>query len=416
MTRLFHTTFICTLAATAITIGHAQTRRVSLPEGHDFTNPDRQVFSIAPDGTRIAYVARATLFVKAMGDAPPIPVPGPLAGRGIANPVFSPDGQSIAYWAQDGSVLQRVPVSGGTPRTICQVGQAPFGMSWSADDQIVFGEGAKGILRVSATGGTPETIVTAKAGELTHGPQILPGGDAVLFTLSDGQNWDQARIVVQSLKSGERRTVIQIGRDARYLPSGHIAYVSTGHLMVVRFDVKSLQAVGQPVTIAEGVQTAEATGTAQFSVAANGTIAYVPVHPAPLQLGLVALDGTRTMLGPVPDGTTAPRVSPDGRRVTFSAAGDIYVADLADLAGARKVISAGTFPLFSPDGQWLAFGSLGTKRDGGIEEIFRQRADGSGAAELLVKPGRAPEYWPEGDQGFSFITHRGKANDYDLWT
>ena len=92
------------------------------------------------------------------------------------------------------------------------------------------------------------------------------------------------------------------------------------------------------------------------------------------------------------------------------------MAELSNLAGARRVIANGTFPLFSPDGQWLAFGSLGTKRDGGIEELFRQRADGSGQAELLVKPGRAPEHWPAGDQGFSFITHRGTANNYDLWT
>ena len=416
MRRLFQAAFICTLAATAISIGHAQTRRISLPEGHDFTNPDRQVFAMSPDGTRFAYIAHATLFVKPVSEAQPVAVPGPLAGRGIANPVFSPDGQSIAYWAQDGSVLQRVSVTGGVPMTICKVVQAPFAMSWGADDQIVFGQGAQGILRVSAKGGTPQTIVTAKSGEAMHGPQVLPGGDAVLFTLGSGQNWDQAQIVVQSLKSGERKTIVQTGRDARYLPTGHLVYASAGRIMAVRFDTKSLQTIGQAAAIADNVQMAGATGTAQFSLASNGALAYVPVQSVPVQLGLVGLDGTRKMLGPVPDGTSAPRVSPDGRRVTFAAAGDIYVADLSNLAGARKVIAGGTFPLFSPDGQWLAFGSLGTKRDGGIEEIFLQRADGSGQAELLVKPGRAPEHWPEGDQGFSFITHRGKANDYDLWT
>jgi len=186
--------------------------------------------------------------------------------------------------------------------------------------------------------------------------------------------------------------------------------------MAARFDAKTLQIVGQATAIAEGVQTATVTGTAQFSLAANGSLVYVPARSVPVQLGLVGLDGARKILGPVPEGTSAPRVSPDGRQVTFAAAGDIYVADLSNLAGARRVISGGTFPLFSPDGQWLAFGSLGTKRDSGIEEIFMQHADGSGQAELLVKPGRAPEHWPAGDQGFSFITHRGKANDYDLWS
>jgi len=88
---------------------------------------------------------------------------------------------------------------------------------------------------------------------------------------------------------------------------------------------------------------------------------------------------------------------------------------VSNVAGARKVIANGTFPLFSPDGQWLAFGSLGTARENGEEVLFLQRADGSGEAELIAKPARAPEHWPDGDQGFTFITHRGGANNYDLW-
>ena len=408
----------CAIAAAAADLA-PDLRHVSLPEGHEFTNPDRQVIAISPDGTRLVYIAKASLFVKSIGDAPPVTIPGPLAGRSMANAVFSPDGQSIAYWASDGALLQRIPVTGGTPVTICRV-DIPLGMSWGADDQIVLGLGAKGIVRVSAKGGTPEIVVPAKSGEIAHGPQMLPGGDALLFTLGDERvapaaRWDQARIVVQSLKSGERRTIVPAGRDARYLPSGHLVYALGGRVMAVRFDAKRLATVGDPVAVVENVRASGSTGTAQFSVSANGSLAYVSGRSVPVQLGLVSLDGTRKMLGPVPDGTSAPRVSSDGRQVTFAAAGDIYVAELANVASARRVIEAGTFPLFSPDGQWLAFGSLGTKRDGGIEEVFLQRADGSGQAELLAKPARAPEHWLS-QQEFSFISHRGPAEDYDLWT
>jgi eukaryotic-like serine/threonine-protein kinase len=133
------------------------------------------------------------------------------------------------------------------------------------------------------------------------------------------------------------------------------------------------------------------------------------------------LDGTRTVLGEVLADTAAPRVSRDGKRVAFAAATpggrvrDIYVADLTDVTHPRKVIASATFPVFSPDGQWLAFGSLGTGRENGEEALFMQRADGSGEPRLIAKPARAPENWREGDQGFTFITHRGGANNYDLW-
>ena len=411
-TRIFATgTLVCALTLLA----GAQGASVSLPEGHEFTNPDRQPFALSPDGTRLAYLARATLFVKTLAGGDPVVVQGPLQGRGKTNPVFSPDGRSILYWAQDDSVLQRVPVGGGAPVTVAAVAM-PFGLSWGSDGTILVGQGPQGIVRVAAGGGAVERLIQMGANEAAHGPQMLPGGDAVLFTLGTGTpaDWAQARVVVQSLTSGAR-TTIATGRDARYLASGHLVYVAGTTIMAVGFDPRALTTTGQPAPLAQGVQTATTTGAAQYSVAANGALAYVDNRAVPISLALVGLDGTRKVLGDVPPGTTAPRMSADGTRVTYAAAGQIYVADMANVAGARKVIANGTFPLFSPDGQWLAFGSLGTAREQGEEVLFLQRADGSGEAQLIARPARAPEHWPAGDQGFTFITHRGGANNYDLW-
>ncbi|MEQ1758298.1 MAG: hypothetical protein ABL986_08275 [Vicinamibacterales bacterium] len=401
--------------ACALAVPAAAQSPVSLPEGHEFTNPDRQPFALSPDGTRVVYLARATVFVRPVAGGVPVLVPGPLQGRGKTNPIFSPDGRSLLYWAQDDSVLQRVPTTGGTPVTVATVDN-PLGMSWGSDGYVLVGGGSKGVLRVPASGGSVETLLKAGPGEVIRMPQMLPDGDLVLMTVAQGvpPSWDQARIVAQSTRTGQR-TVITTGRDARYVSSGHLVYVSGTTLMAVAFDAKTAVATGQPVTLAQGLQSFGTTGAALVSVASNGTMAYVGSSAAPIQLAQVGLDGTRKILGAVPPGTTAPRVSADGRRVTFAAAGDIYVGDLANVSGARKVISGGTFPLFSPDGQWLAFGSLNTSRNGGEERLFMQRSDGSGEAELVVKPGRAPEHWRPGDQGFTFITHRGGANNYDLW-
>jgi hypothetical protein len=52
---------------------------------------------------------------------------------------------------------------------------------------------------VSGDGGTPENIIKVEKGENAHGPQLLPGGRAVLFTLRrEGTDWDAARIVDRS--------------------------------------------------------------------------------------------------------------------------------------------------------------------------------------------------------------------------
>ena len=42
----------------------AQSRSFNLPEGHEFTSPDRAPFSLSADGTRLVYVARAMVFVE----------------------------------------------------------------------------------------------------------------------------------------------------------------------------------------------------------------------------------------------------------------------------------------------------------------------------------------------------------------
>lgn len=396
----------------------AQTATVALPEGHEFTEPEHMPFAVSPDGTRLAYMARAMLFVTDLKGGQPVAVRGPVEARGKANPIFTPDGQAIVYWASDDSVLERVPVGGGTPVRLGAVAE-PIGMSWARDGGLLIGQGSRGIVRMPARGGAVGPVVQVAAGETAIMPHLLPDGDHLLFTLGQGtpRTWS---IVVQSIRTGQR-TTLGAGSSATYVPGDRVAWVQGTQLLVDRLDPAALKLAGQPRMVASSVVVTPATGAAQYAVAANGIVVSAPAVNAPVRMALVDLQGKRTVLGEVPTDAQAPRVTLDGKRVAFAAATggsrsrDIYVADVADVAHARKVIADGTFPVFSPDGQWLAFGSLGTARENGEEVLFMQRVDGSGEARVIAKPARAPENWRPGDQGFTFITHRGGANNYDLW-
>ena len=143
------------------------------------------------------------------------------------NPVFSPDGGSIAFFSNQ--TIKRIAISGGAAVTLGSFTN-PEGMSWGADG-ILIGQAAKGVLRVSPNGGTPDLLVSVKPDERAFGPQILPGGKGLLFTLAKetgNDRWEKADIVVQSLPSGERKTILRGGSDARYLPTGHIVYALSG--------------------------------------------------------------------------------------------------------------------------------------------------------------------------------------------
>jgi eukaryotic-like serine/threonine-protein kinase len=134
-----------------------------------------------------------------------------------------------------------------------------------------------------------------------------------------------------------------------------------------------------------------------------------------VQLVLVDREGHRTPVGPLPAATFAPRISPDGLEVVFDTQndGNIWIAKVSDIEAQRRLTSEGINrgPMWSGDGKRILY----ITDDRGEEALFWRAADGTGTAELLTKPARAPESWSPRSPGFSFIT-LAAAGDYDVWT
>ena len=89
----------------------------------------------------------------------------------------------------------------------------------------------------------------------------------MLFTLASQQVgvsnqalWDNAQIVVQALDSGKRTVVVRGGADARYVATGHIVYVRQGMLLALPFDPARNAAIGNPVSVVDGIRQAGAGG------------------------------------------------------------------------------------------------------------------------------------------------------------
>ena len=224
-----------------------------LSDGQNFFAAGRHMVAISPAHDYVAFAANGGLWLRAMDQMEATFLSGSEGGR---EAFFSADGQWLGFWADD--QLKRVSISGGAPVTL-GAADNPFGASWGADDTILFGQ-SDGIWRVPGTGGTPERIISVEDGEAVLGPQMLPGGDFVLFTLrpSGTTSWDASQIVVQSLANSERTVLIEGGRDARYVPTGHLVYALEGTLLAQAFDLDQLAMRGGPVALVEGVQMAGA--------------------------------------------------------------------------------------------------------------------------------------------------------------
>ena len=232
---------------------------VTLPEGQFLSGLTRNGITISPDGTQIAYVGNSRLYVRRMSQVGAMLIAGTGEGN-ILSPVFSPDSQSLAFYSVTDRAIKKIRVGGGTAVTIAPL-TAAFGMSWSPGGITFVSENPKGVFRVSENGGKPELLAEVKDGEAAYGPQILPDGQNVLFTVAQGEtseHWDKASIVVASLKSRERKLVLEGGSDGRLLPTGHLVYARDGVLFGSRFDMRRLTVVGGATSILDGVRRSAA--------------------------------------------------------------------------------------------------------------------------------------------------------------
>jgi len=379
---------------------------------------------VSPNGSRVFLVRGSTLEIRSMSefDAAPMKIPDL---QGMSDIAFSPDGESIAFTS--GSMLRRVPLAGGVVVDIADLKADAVGCSWP-DEHLYCGLGAQGIARVAAAGGPVEQIVKVSPGEYAATPRILPGGDAVLFTLAPGTqqgDWARASIVVQSLSSGRREVVAASGADPRYLPTGHITYAVEGVWFALPFDAKAMRAVGPPVPVIQGVARRTRGGLVRprafADVSTNGTLIYLdgPVASSnEREVVFADRSGQERVLKIGARGYEGPRVSPDGRQVALSISerdeAAVWIYDLSEAFAIRRLTFAGRsrIPVWSPDGKRVAFQS---DRDG-PPSIYVQAADGSGSAERLTTAAAGTTHIPESWSRDGTLSYSVSSSDgAELW-
>jgi serine/threonine-protein kinase len=169
--------------------------------------------AITPDGRRVVYVSEnRQLIVQSLDQVDPTVI---FTGTTPLNRVFiSPDGQWVGF--VEGSTLKKVPITRGPATPIVVVEDAGSnGAAWAPDDRIIFATGprATGLQSVPVAGGgvTVLTRPDATRGELDHlWPEMLPGGRAVLFTITNVGGPDAAQVAVFDLATGLTKPVLPV--------------------------------------------------------------------------------------------------------------------------------------------------------------------------------------------------------------
>ncbi|MCG6955690.1 MAG: serine/threonine-protein kinase [Gemmatimonadetes bacterium] len=384
-----------------VEVGGEQGIEAVLPEGQsmEFSGMFGSAVAISADGSQVAYVASGEgdtqLFLRRIDEMEAKPIPGTEGARA---PFFSPDGNWIGFYA--GAEIKKVNIDGSTPLTLAGIDIAMFGASWADDQEIYLGHCTNGLERLSASGGEREPVTRVGSsdpngsGRQHEFPQVLPGGEWLLFTVFNGST--DTRLDVVSLRNGERRTVVDHGTYGRYLPSGHLVWAWDGKLMAAPFDVKSVRLTGPAVPVLDGVLMEADRGAAHFDVSDNGTLVYIPGGLISLfNADMVWVDRTgKESPFDLPAAQTSMRISPDGRRVLVSrpmeAAGlpDLWVYDLEGRTQIRLTDDQQEdwWTVWSPDGASVIYMS---GHGQGPFNLYRIPWDGSAPPERLTESGRA---------------------------
>jgi serine/threonine-protein kinase len=399
--------------------------------GADAATGTRTKAALSPDGTRIVFPIRGSngvirLATRALDQSKATAMSGTEGGQ---DAFFSPDGQWIGFFA--GGKLKKVAVWGGVPVTLGDA-PSPRGGSWGDDDHIVFSAAiGSGLMRISSAGGTPKPLTEpVSANTIPRWPQVLPGGRAVLFTQNVNPfNWDDAEIAAVSLAGGQTKIVQRGGYFGRYVPSrsgaGHLLYVHESTLFAVPFHPTQLATTGTPVPVLGEVAGNFVEGSGQFDASLNGTLVYARGKAARSSYPISWMDssGTISPLLAKPDAYSAPRFSPDGTRIAFTAPGtrgpDVWVYDWQRAIPAQLTFSGpGNLEMaWAPDGKHLAFGSI----VGDTAALWWTRSDGSGEPQKLFERknrgvGLRPQSFTPDGRRLAFDDNTATSTAVEIWT
>jgi eukaryotic-like serine/threonine-protein kinase len=379
-------------------------------------------FAISPDGRTLVFVVsedgQQRLWLRSLDQI----ATRPLAGtEGAKHPFWSPDCRSIGFFAD--RKLKLIDVAGGPPQVIADAPNARGG-TWSKDDVIVFApEYLAPLSSVPAKGGAKPVPITRvhRGPQLGHiFPQFLPDGRHLLFYA-----WGNTPgIYFGSLDSPEpKRLPIASDLPASYAPPGYLLFMRQRTLFAQRFDAKRGELSGDPVSVADSVESDSSLFLGGFSTSDTGILAYRAAAAVLRRLVWFDRSGKElATLGSPQNYIGDPELSPDGKylAVEGSAPGenaDIWLIETA-LGGPTRFTSDATGegrPVWSPDGSKILFVSSQRGRAG---DLCIKALTGTGKDEQVLVESLQAKWsldWSKDGQYVLYMQLEEGTTGMDLW-
>jgi Tol biopolymer transport system component len=325
--------------------------------------------AVAPDGRRVAFVARTAeggrvLAIRSLDSADPKLLEGT---SGASEPFWSPDSGSLGFFAE--GKLKRIDLAGGAAQPLWNVTAVPMGGTWNREGVIVFSQ-RYALFQIPASGGAATPVVRvdpARQEDSLRFPQFLPDGRHFLFVARSGRP-EQSGAYVGSLDSKETKRLFPVLSNVTYAPPGYLLFAREGTLMAQRFDPVALTTSGESMPIVKAVSQDAVGMRASFSTSMDGVLAYGGARQTRTELRW--FDRSGKSLGSLgrPGDSYNFRLSSDEKRVAAdefdlrSGNRSVWILDAVTGTRSRLTFSGSDWmPVWSPDGGQILFRS---HRDG----------------------------------------------------
>jgi Tol biopolymer transport system component len=361
-------------------------------------------FTISPDGRRIAFpVAKdgeSRIWVRHLESDTALPIPGTEGAGATEAPAWSPDGEQLAFVADE--MLKLVSVQSGKVKDLTRARNR--GIAWNTDDVILFVDFEQTIRRISAAGGSPEKVKLDLGGARgARFPCFFPDQNRFIYvTREAGFVGDQiSSIRVGSLDGKTNKSILAQRSKAELVVDpggafGWLLYVRDESLFAHRFNLESLELEDKPVGLSDAVGYAVG-GTGRSFFSAHGRlVAYRAPETSGVRLVWFDPSGKRLQEAGGPQRRFGQlRLSPDGRQALADrlfergrGASSIESIDLVSWSANRRTFDAPSRDaLWSPDGKTIYFSAYKNHR----EEVYQTPADWS-TPPVLVQSSTEPVF------------------------
>jgi eukaryotic-like serine/threonine-protein kinase len=342
-----------------------------------------------PDGQGLVYSVMggdgAMRLVRQSLDAEaPSPIPGAV---GMGDPLVSPDGRYVVGTQAVNNQVLRLPLDGGTAELLVRAVLTSSDAVWGPDGSLWFTEsGAIGQV-------VGDSLVRRFPGNQSQLQQILPDGRTALILRNRVGNAGGPVLLVDLETGAETQLLATPVVNARVTRGLLVFVLPGGNLQAAPFDQEGRRLTGPPVTVGTNVAVT-GTALAQFDVAANGNVAYIPEEPA----SLVFVDragASRPVTGERRN-FHSPMFSPDGRRLlldfTSIEGRNVWVLALEEGTLSRASFDRdGHDATWAPDGRFITYIAPMNRADG-VTLVLLRKPPGSAEPPDTLLASRSLSY------------------------